>query len=128
MKTPSRLLVIAILVLALFAAFGCRAKRVPEPSFKSPQIMAECVMFRYCTPNATSASVIGTFNSWRPTGESEMKKSESGIWEVCIRLGPGTYEYLFLVDGAKRVWDPKNPERISDRSDGHHSVITVGRY
>ena len=57
-----------------------------------------------------------------------MKKSESGIWEVCIRLGPGTYEYLFLVDGAKRVWDPKNPERISDRSDGHHSVITVGRY
>ncbi|HEY4060814.1 MAG TPA: hypothetical protein VGM30_02880 [Puia sp.] len=56
----------------------------------------------------------GSFNNWR-NDELFMRKTKSG-WTLPYTLGPGNYEYRYLVDG-KWVIDPKNPLVISDGND-----------
>jgi hypothetical protein len=53
--------------------------------------------------NARSVKLAGSFNDWRDF-ELEMKKTATG-WEFPYVLGPGNYEYKFLVDG---VWVADN--------------------
>ena len=48
-----------------------------------------------------------------------------GVWECTVELGPGRYEYSFLVDS--RFWevDPNNPERAPDGRGGLVSLLVV---
>lgn len=48
----------------------------------------------------------GSFNDWR-VNELFMQRSQEG-WELPYVLGPGNYQYRFLVDG-KMIPDPANP-------------------
>ena len=56
--------------------------------------------------NAKAVMLAGSFNNWRDF-ELPMKKTASG-WELDFVLGPGNYEYKFVVDG-KWTADPDNP-------------------
>jgi len=47
-------------------------------------------------------SVAGTFNDWQADATS-LKQQADGLWTVELPLSPGTYEYLFVVDGC---WCP----------------------
>jgi 1,4-alpha-glucan branching enzyme len=60
---------------------------------------------------ATSVSVAGTFNDWRPN-ELLMTKTDSG-WTLPYTIGPGNYQYKFIVDG-KWVSDPANNVQVHD--------------
>jgi hypothetical protein len=55
--------------------------------------------------NAKNVYVAGSFNAWRPY-EIKMKKTAEG-WEVPYVLGPGMYQYKFIVDD-KWILDPSN--------------------
>jgi len=55
--------------------------------------------------NAKSVFLTGNFNAWN-TGELEMDKFKDG-WQIWYVLGPGNYEYKFIVDG-KWIIDPGN--------------------
>jgi 1,4-alpha-glucan branching enzyme len=56
--------------------------------------------------NAKQVFLSGTFNGWRED-ELFLKKTETG-WELPYIIGPGNYEYKYLVDG-KWMADPGNP-------------------
>jgi len=56
--------------------------------------------------NAKSVFLTGNFNAWN-TGELEMDKFKDG-WQIWYVLGPGNYEYKFIVDG-KWIIDPGDP-------------------
>ncbi len=62
---------------------------------------------------AKEVRVAGSFNNWRPF-ELQMRKTANG-WELPYVLGPGNYEYRFLVDGQ---WtsDPANPPVAGNNS------------
>ncbi|MBD0288433.1 MAG: hypothetical protein ICV79_23845, partial [Flavisolibacter sp.] len=61
--------------------------------------------------NAKEVRLAGSFNQWRDF-ELIMNKTGDG-WALSYVLGPGNYEYQFLVDGA-RVTDPANPPAVNN--------------
>lgn len=76
----------------------------------------QTVLFQYKKPTAKQVFVIGSFNKWF---RQAMRKGKDGTWEFSIKLNPGTYDYLFVVDG-KRTLDPNRPS-----DDGEKSTLIV---
>jgi 1,4-alpha-glucan branching enzyme len=65
-------------------------------SKRAPPQARKKVRLSCCTPTAGAVQVAGTFNGWEPLS---MAKGPGGEWHAEIELGPGRYEYKFLVDG-----------------------------
>jgi hypothetical protein len=86
-------------------------RRKTRPGFKS-------VTFIY-QPPARSVYLVGSFNHWF---RKPLKKTITGMWAITLDLRPGTYQYLFVVNG-KRSLDPAPDAILSD--DGNTSIITV---
>ncbi|MBW1989545.1 MAG: isoamylase early set domain-containing protein [Deltaproteobacteria bacterium] len=54
---------------------------------------------------ASSASLAGDFNGWRP---APMERLKSGDFKAVVDLSPGRhYEYRFVVDGGRWINDPE---------------------
>jgi len=68
--------------------------------------------------NATKVALYGSFNNWR-NDELFMNKTAIG-WELPYVLGPGNYEYKFVVDGNS-IPDPDNP----DNGDRNNSILIL---
>jgi hypothetical protein len=73
--------------------------------------------------NAKKVMLAGSFNSWRDF-ELQMTKVAGG-WELPYAVGPGNYEYKFVVDG-KWLADPVNP--LTPNSDGNSFLIIDPNY
>lgn len=72
--------------------------------------------------DAKEVILTGSFNKWR-TDELYMKKAAGG-WELPYTLGPGNYEYRFLVDG-KRVTDSVNNNNLKTHSGDVNSYLII---
>ena len=66
----------------------------------------------------------GEMNAWNPN--NTVLKENNGIWEAEIEVKPGTYQYLFVVDGIE-TQDPSNPNKQSNGMGGMNSVLTIGK-
>jgi hypothetical protein len=76
-------------------------------NFNSVIGIGDSILFRLNGfPNAKNVILTGNFNAWN-TGELFMEKVTGG-WQIYYVLGPGNYEYKFIVDG-KWITDPANP-------------------
>jgi 1,4-alpha-glucan branching enzyme len=65
----------------------------------------------------------GNFNDWRPDKLS-MKKTSDG-WELPYVLGPGNYQYKFIVDG-RWMTDPANASIVNDGRGNRNSFMVIG--
>lgn len=74
--------------------------------------------------NAKQVVLAGSFNGWRED-ELFMAKTSRG-WELPYVLGPGNYEYKFVVD-KKWVADPVNPMTASGTT-GNSFLIVEPNY
>lgn len=74
-------------------------------------------------PEAKSVYVAGTFNQWRPE-QTPLRPAGNGRWVGDLRINPGRYEYLFVVDGQ---WlpDPNAREMVQNPFGGQNCVLTV---
>jgi len=79
------------------------------------------VEFTYVSPYAASVSLAGDFNNWSMDAEP-LEMDEDGVWRVVVDLGPGSYEYKFVVNGSEWVADPENPVIVGDYG---NSGVTV---
>jgi glycosidase len=70
-------------------------------------------------------SVAGSFNGWSKDKNAMGGPDANGVYSASVEVGPGTYQYKFLVDG-EWILDPANPEKISDNFGGFNSVVKVG--
>jgi len=82
------------------------------------------VTFKYCAPEAESVFLAGSFNGWN-VAANRMKKGKDGAWAATVNLLPGTYEYLFIVDGEWKT-DPTCELRYLNRYGGYNSLLIVG--
>lgn len=87
-------------------------KAQPQPAQKESVIIKtnaksqyRQVTFRYFG-TAKEVAVVSGFTMAKPRA---MKK-QNGIWETTLAISPGTYKYLFVVDG-KQIPDPYAPEQ-----------------
>ena len=74
-------------------------------------------------PAAQQVYVAGSFNGWKPDSTPLMALG-NGRWKGDLKLGPGRYEYLFVVDGQWRP-DPNARETAQNPFGGHNSVVMV---
>ncbi len=79
----------------------------------------------YYGSDARQVALIGSFNGWQP-GDGQMDRRLPGVWQITIPKPPrGMYPYKFLIDGARWIADPENPDRIEDGYGGFNSLLTV---
>lgn len=74
-------------------------------------------------PNARNVYIAGDFNDWK-TSQLQMKKTPSG-WELPYVLGPGNYQYKFIVDG-QWITDPANPNTVESKNGKKNSFLVIG--
>ena len=130
-----RLIVVFALVATAAAGLGCSGlnfikRRLPPPT-QTPQ----GVIFRFMAPSASVVQLAGNWpeNDWlrgqAQTGSflvGEMKDEDGdGIWTRMEPLGPGRYQYKFVIDRVTWKEDPNNPNRIDDGYGGSNSLIDV---
>jgi 1,4-alpha-glucan branching enzyme len=74
-------------------------------------------------PAAKEVFVAGSFNGWQ-VGATPLRPAKSGEWQGELKLSPGRYEYLFVVDGT---WlpDPAAREAAPNPFGGWNSVLSV---
>lgn len=82
------------------------------------------VHFELVNDAARSVCIAGTFNDWHPS-VTEMIALGEGRWAKELTLVPGTYEYLFVVDG-RWMTDPAANESAANPFGGRNSVLRVG--
>jgi 1,4-alpha-glucan branching enzyme len=92
---------------------------MPQPKAStSPRVFLELVK-----PDAKNVCVAGSFNGWKPE-KTPLSPAGNGRWVGDLAIGPGKYEYLFVVDGQ---WmpDPKASETVQNPFGGRNSVLVV---
>lgn len=72
----------------------------PEPSMALNRKI-QFVPFRLKAPKAAEVLLVGDFNLWDADGTELENHGET--WETVVPLPPGSYHYLFKVDG---IWTP----------------------
>lgn len=98
-----------LLVCLVLMGVGCAKKSNPA-ALISPEIAPDhTVTFRLHAPKASDVVVESEMFSRLP-----LRKDDNGIWSGSIRLGPGLYEYHFLLDGI-HILDPKNHEMKDEK-------------
>ncbi len=65
----------------------------------------------------------GTFNDWAPR-KDRMQRQKDGSFRKRLQLGPGHYEYKFVVDG---VWieDPEADGLVLNEFGTQNAVLAV---
>jgi enterochelin esterase family protein len=115
---------LALVVLAGGSQAQFKGKGKKGPAFLSPEVKADrSVVFRVYAPKAETATLFSTDlpGKYQPRA---LKKGENGVWEVALGpVDPGTYRYVFNVDGIT-VADSKNPT-TSESNNTAWSVVHV---
>ncbi len=81
------------------------------------------VALKLRAPAAKEVFVAGSFNGWQ-VGTTPLRAAKDGEWAGELKLSPGRYEYLFVVDGA---WlpDPAAGDAAPNPFGGWNSVLLV---
>jgi 1,4-alpha-glucan branching enzyme len=80
-------------------------------------------VFHITEPDAENVLLVGDFTDWQQRA-IPMEKGDGGVWTATVKLPPGTYNYLFLVDGEWRD-DPGCSMRIPNPFGSHNMVRQV---
>ena len=108
-----------VLILTVFL-MGCAGSTPFQASAASPRD----VTFQYEDGQARTVGVAGSFNNWKPNS-TPMAKKDGATWLVTVRLEPGPYQYMFVIDGKKWVRDPGSPLTVSDGFGRMNSLVIV---
>lgn len=86
-------------------------------------VASQGVPLEVVQPHATKVFVAGSFNNWTPEA-TPLSSLGNGRWVGNLKVSPGRYEYLFVVDGQ---WmpDPHARETAANPFGGHNSVLIV---
>ena len=73
--------------------------------------------------NAKKVMLLGSFNDWRDN-ELSLTKTNTG-WQLPYVLGPGNYEYRYIVDNKEISGDPSNPLNIIGEDGKRNGYLVV---
>ena len=100
-----------------------RGREEDRPAALGPQSRSG-VLFAIDAPGAHDVKLAGDFNGWIPDRDVLSLKDDSGLWKKFVFLGPGSYQYKFVVDDEWRE-DPHNHVVAQDTLGGQSSVVVV---
>ena len=72
-----------------------------------------------------TVAIAGDFNSWNP-GDNLLEDADGdGIWTATLKLKPGRYEYMFVLDGKKWVPDPNALRYVKDGFGNKNAILEI---
>jgi 1,4-alpha-glucan branching enzyme len=122
---PLRAAVAAVVVLLAAVLGGCGGGEMRTVGREtSPELVEGGAVFRYVDADAKKVFLVGDFNNWSPSSDPMKDLNGDGHWSLFYPLGPGTYQYKFVVDG-KWIPDPRNTDSQPDGFDDVNSVVKI---
>jgi 1,4-alpha-glucan branching enzyme len=115
-----RAIVATVLALSTLGS-SCASPLAQPPATTS----AAGVAFVHVDESASSVAVTGTFNQWSASSHPMARAGATGQWTTMVRLPPGEYQYLFVVDGTRLVVPVAASEYVEDGFGSRNAVVVV---
>ena len=118
----------ALATVGLVALVLTQVVRVQNRPVETAAVPAQdqlvTVKMNLYAPEAHHVAVAGTFNKWK-VDSNVLKKENNGLWTINIPLKPGSYTYMFVVDGKAWIADPNAQSYDDDGFGQKNSVLRV---
>ncbi len=100
--------------------FPGRTPDVPER-----RSVVTVVRFSVDAAGARQVALAGDFNGWKPDELFLADTTGRGHFSVALPLRPGRYAYMFVVDGASWVTDPRAEAYRDDGFGNLNALVTI---
>jgi len=80
---------------------------------------------KICDSKAHTVAIAGDFNGWNPQANLLEDPEGDGIWTGILRLEPGRYEYMFVLDGEKWFPDPNALRYVKDGFGNKNAILEI---
>ena len=74
---------------------------------------------------AHTVAIAGDFNGWNPQSNILEDPEGDGIWTGILKLEPGRYEYMFVLDGEKWFPDPNALRYVKDGFGNKNAILEI---
>jgi len=74
---------------------------------------------------AHTVAIAGDFNGWNPQANLLEDPEGDGIWTGTLKLEPGRYEYMFVLDGEKWFPDPNALRYVKDGFGNKNAILEI---
>ena len=112
----------AAAALVLFFAFTF----IFNTPVTSPICSAEVQFSLRINDNKThTVAIAGDFNNWDPQVNILEDPESDGIWTGTLKLEPGRYEYMFVMDGEKWFPDPNALRYVKDGFGNKNAILEI---
>jgi hypothetical protein len=113
------------LVAAIVAAWIVWPNRVVVETEHRVEITDAAVRLVLPANEARTVAVAGDWNDWR-TDETYLEDPDGdGVFVGTLRLPPGSYAYMFVVDGEEWVTDPYAVNHRDDDFGNRNAVLRI---
>ncbi|MBN1960439.1 MAG: hypothetical protein JW841_05795 [Deltaproteobacteria bacterium] len=91
---------------------------------QSPVNESQIVRLVIPAANAKQVEIVGDFTNWK--NRIALTPAENGMWVGELKVPPGRYKYMIVIDGKVLQPDPAAREVVDDGFGGKNSVLDVG--
>lgn len=115
----------AITALFVFLAFTFLFNPSGLPNQNESVAYQVEVTFNISGIEAQTIAVAGDFNGWNTSANQLEDPDGDGIWTGKMKLEPGRYEYMLVVDDGKWVTDPNAKVYANDGFGSKNAVLFI---
>ncbi|HBY56746.1 MAG TPA: hypothetical protein DEG96_02615 [Candidatus Atribacteria bacterium] len=72
-----------------------------------------------------TVAIAGDFNGWDPQANTLQDPEGDGIWTATLKLPPGRYEYMFVLDGEKWLPNPNALRYVKDGFGNRNAILEI---
>jgi len=112
----------AVAALIVFFAFTFIFNTSDTPSICSAEVQFS---LRISDTKAHTVAIAGDFNGWNPQANTLKDPDGDGIWTGALKLEPGRYEYMFVLDGEKWFPDPNALRYVKDGFGNKNAILEI---
>ena len=117
-----RILGAAAAAIFVFFAFTFIFNTPDTPSICSAEVQFS---LRIADSKAHTVAIAGDFNGWNPQANPLEDPDGDGIWTGTLKLEPGKYEYMFVLDGEKWLPDPNALRYVKDGFGSKNAILEI---
>lgn len=119
---------LSVALVTAFLGYNTYFSPIVEEYCPCPSNLAEITFsMRADASQVKSIAVVGDFNDWEPDRDLLIDENNDGIWSVTLKLEPGRYEYMFILDGQEWVPDPSAYRYVSDGFGNKNAVLEISK-
>jgi hypothetical protein len=112
----------ATAALVIFFAFTFIFNTPDVPSICSAEVQFS---LRISDGKAHTVAIAGDFNGWNSQANILEDPDGDGIWTGTLKLEPGRYEYMFVLDGEKWFPDPNALRYVKDGFGNKNAILEI---